>query len=111
MEASINLEKIKSRVTSCTQAFVKRNGEKTSEPRIYAATNTPFYWTALKLFPENSIGGEDVGMLAICPSSTEPITLLDCEKPLVELVNPRIEITERGMTLVMDGMKRIKEGK
>ena len=111
MDASINLEKIMARVTGCSQAFVKRNGERTNEPRLDAGSGLPFYWMFFKLFPVGSIGGEDVQVLAKCPAATTPIDLNMGEAPLVELLNPRVEFADRGLTLVVDGVKRIKESK
>jgi hypothetical protein len=61
------------------------------------------------MFPCDSIGGENVSVFAKCVSDSEPITLKDGEAPLVELVNPRAELTDRGLSLVIDGVKRLPE--
>lgn len=107
----LNLDKILIRAKGCHPGYEKRNGVKTDKPLVDAQTGNSIYWISAVAFPENSAGGEDVPILIKCPSATTPLTLASGERPLVKLITPRVEITERGMMLAVDGVERIKEGK
>lgn len=99
------------RVSHLSQGFVKKNGVKTAIPLTDSDTGRLTWWVALKAFPLNTTGGEDVELFAKCLSDTEPLALGSGEKPLVTLAGPTVELTDRGFSLVISGLKRVSEPK
>lgn len=99
------------RVRGVFAGFEKENGVRTDKPLIDAATGKRVYWLALTIFPVGSIGGEDIELFAKCLSDDMPININSGERPLVELLNPTIELAERGFSLVCEGVTAIKEPK
>ena len=82
---------------------VKRDGVKTDKPLVDLETGKRIYWTALVFFPADSVGGQDVEVLARCIGD-----VIAPDGALVELVNPRVELDNRGFSLIIDGVKELK---
>lgn len=102
---------INTKLKAAHRGFEKEDKVKTDRPLIDAETGLRINWLDLAVFPAKSTGGDDISIFAKCFSDDVPITLRDGERPLVELVNPAFEITERGISLVCEGVKEIKAGK
>ena len=90
------------------RGFEKKDGVKSDRPLIDAETSKRIHWLNGAVFPTKSTGGDDIDIFIKCLSDDDPLVLRAGERPLVELVNPSVEITERGISLVCEGVKAIK---
>lgn len=102
---------IQARIRNCYAGFEKRDGVKTSVPLIDHQSKKRVWWMDFAFFPQGSAGGEDVSMIVKCLSDITPIELASGEQPLVELVGPYVEISPRGVSLVIEGVQRVKAAK
>ena len=106
----IDLSALHARVGICSPGCVKVGGEKTDQPLIDPTTNKRIYWLQLKTFPLDSTGGEDVTIWAKCPSDASPVASVT-DGAQVELINPSVELGDRGFSLVVEGVREIKAAK
>lgn len=100
------INEAKFKINNLFPGYIKENGVKTDKP-LMTADGKRVYWLSLTAFPQGSTGGDDQEMFAMCTSETEPITLAYREKPLVELINPQIDLENGRLSLMVDGVKRI----